>query len=200
MNGEELHEHSQFLDSLNHRFKPRTVSFWTVLYGMLGLVGIVLYIVWVYGSRSGISLFAKIGDANISLLVLGLILTVASFASEAISRLRTCCPWRVKEQLKLALYTANLLPYNTEEWGNYLRIGRAKRKGRNLLTVRFELLHAKANQDAMSKIAQSSSFRHAQSCEIKPYVNKRGRIEGWILYVWFVPMTDYYELLFRGGR
>lgn len=199
MNGEELRDPTQFLGLLNHKFKPREVSYWTLLFGSAGTAGIALYVIWAFGWQSGITLIGALGEPQTWLLVLGIALIVVAATVEVVSRLRPCCPWRVKEQLKLALYTANLLPLDKREWKHLLRVGRAKRCGNGLLSVRFKLLGAKCNQESMDRIAASSSFNHAQNCEIKPYINWRGRVDGWVLYVWFIPMSDFYENVF-GGR
>lgn len=200
MNGEELRDTTQFLDSLNHKFRPREVSHWTLLFGTVGTVGLALYAIWACGWKSGIAFIVALGEPDGWLLILGAALMLAAAAVEIVSRTRPCCPWRVKEHLKLALYTASLLPVDTREWRHILRIRRARREGNGLLSIRFELLSAKCNQEAMDRIASSRCFPHAQSCEIKPYTNRRGRIDGWILYVWYVPMQDFYESVFGGRR
>ena len=131
----------------------------------------------------------------------GIFAIALAIAFEALDRRRR---WhrprfRVKNELRSALKSACIT--TASQFGE-LGISRNIIEGLRIdhyrwhqtaYSVTLRVVHAgnaKMTLDALRSVCESSCFRFAQSCEVEPYVNRRGYQDGFLITIYYKPDSE----------
>ena len=106
--------------------------------------------------------------------------------------------WKLRAELKSALSAFGIIPKERYLFSNNFFIYPIKYNRRNKMKIiHFNITSVKINDDVINKLQTSNIFTKAQSVEIKPYINKRDRQNGWLMYVFFNNDKRTFDSLFR---
>lgn len=186
--------------------RVRSCSYVTLALFLVGSVSLAIGIICVFvRSNDVLSTLRKYADMvpvpSEALVIVGIASIAVAIAFEVFDRHRR---WhrprfRVKGELRSALKSACITtasPFGElgldGEVIDGLRIDRY-RWHQAAYSVTLRVIHAgnaKLTLDSLRSICESGCFRFAQSCEVEPYMNRRGYQDGYLVTIYYKPDSE----------